>query len=310
MVEVSVWGVLPEADRATLFSLLEKELEGSHLALAAAPSAGASPSQPQTDPVTLMRVVLDVRSPSAWRVSIVDVARGKALRRELAGPKENAAALEATASILGAAAAALHEGFELGAAAPSPPPPRRQRVLSPRRAPFLRAVGALGVDAASFDHHVPLQFAPAASLGLSVGDRVILRARAAHYFPVAFESRFGRFELDRTHLGFTAGLMVSRSPWEGEVSLGLLTELLRRSGAISAPTVAASTDDSFVRAAGELRAVGRIELWRHVSVELALGAAYFPGALRFVAAVGTDPVLVEPFALVALGGLALQLRAP
>ncbi len=313
-VEVSIWGKLSETDRASLLSLLATELSNSSLQLvtkdvtaAEPPSAGGNGAD------VLMRVILDVRSGQTWTMTIVDVARNKALHREQAGPSNDAAALEATVSILGAAASALREGFELTATTPVAPvvsasPIRKQP--APRATAALLVTSSLGARLASFDRQVPVQAGPATSLGLRFRNAGTVRLRAAHYFAASFASQFGSFKLDRTQLALDGGFAWTNETIEAELSLGLSTELLRRRAERAAPGVAFGADVNTTRIGGELLGQLRYRIFAFLAVEAVLGAAYFPKPIRFVASVTDNRVLTEPFKLVGMGGLALELRAP
>jgi hypothetical protein len=318
-VEVSILGGLSPADHATLLSLLESELASSGLELFAKDVAGPEPPRTTAhDAGLLMRVGLDVRSGQEWTITIIDVARNTAIRREQAGPSSDAAALEATASILGAAASALREGFELAGTmpvAPAAPTAPAAPVISPVHeeaapAPTLVVASSLGGRVATFAREVPVQAGPAASFSLRFRNASTLRLRAAHYFADSFVSPFGSFQLDRTQLALDGGLVWTRSRVEAELSLGLATELIRRRGQKAAPGVAIGPDDDVPRVGGEILGQLRYRIFEFLAVEAGLGAAYFPKPLRFVAAVSDNRVLAEPFKLVGMGCLALELRAP
>lgn len=67
------------------------------------------------DPEALLLVALDARRAERWRVLLVDAERSRAVLREIpGGVAADAAALEAVASIVTSAAAALGEGLEVG----------------------------------------------------------------------------------------------------------------------------------------------------------------------------------------------------
>lgn len=313
-VEVAVLGDLSSSDRTTLRSLLASELAGDGLQLFESdpPVDAFDVSKPLPDNGALMRAVLDVRSASSWRVWIVDVARARQLLRRQVGPEVDAAALEATASILGAAAGALHEGFELGSdlATPIVGPVEPVARAVPEAAAPLRVFSAVGASLSSFAKQAPVQLGPSAALGVRVRGDWMFRLQAAHVFAQRFDSRFGAFNVDRSQFGLAGGVVLAQPSWEGELAVGMLLELLRRRGAAPTSGVAAAADSSLQRAGGELRAALRYLPLRHLSLEVSLGAAYFPSRTRFTAAVASDRVLLEPYKLVGIGGLALQVLAP
>lgn len=314
-VEIAIWGDLSPSDRKTLRSLVAGELAGDGLEVvdAALPSRDYDVGESTLDDGALMRAVVDVRAPSTWRILIVDVARATQLLRLQVGPEVDAAALEATASILGAAAGALHEGFELGPAPATTPVSPANPVAdgpSPELVVPLRVFSSVGVSLTSFAKQAPLQLAPSAALGLRIRGSWMFRLQAAHVFAQRFESRFGAFSVDRSQFGLGGGLVLAWPRWEGELALGGLLELLRRRSAAPTFGVAAGADSSLQREGGELRGAVRYLPFRYLSFEISLGAAYFPGATRFVAAVAVDRVLLEPYKLVGTGGVALQVLAP
>ncbi len=313
-VEIAVWGKLQEQDRLTLFSLLGQELTGRGLALARTelpPNWNGEFSLVGGSPLTLMRVAVDVRSALKWRILIVDVERNRALVREQPGPLRNAAALEAAASVVGAAGVTLSEGFEITALRPAPP----RKTPKPKPAPLppipsLQVFGILGLGMATFDASVPLEIGPAAAVGLRFPERVALRLSASHFPARRFESRFGQFDLDRNRLSLSGARIWRIARFEGQLSLGPSAEVLQRRDTIPMSGVAAQGSSTTFRAGGEMQAQVRYLALPFLSLELAVGAAYFPKPVRFTAAVADDPVLLEPFKLVFLGGVSVEVHAP
>ncbi len=257
----------------------------------------------------LLIAILDVRAADAWRLSIVDAERGRAIVRSLPGGlSTNAASLEAVASILGSAAAALKEGLEVAsqpvedvvadAAAPkrtgpSKPPPR----VEPRPEPHveraateakaeqraLRIRGSAAGAIASLASAVPLTGGAAVSLGVQARSGVGLRAAAASYFPARFSTALGDFELARSLLSLTLGFSLRLRPLQIEPELGVTAELLRRSGASPSPGVFARDHNSYDRVGPCAAARLRYPLLSFMSLELVGSAAYYPRSIRFVA---------------------------
>ncbi len=317
-VEFSVWGRVSQSDRSTLVSLLKQELSANGLLLvptSSVPDSEGGLSVPGDAPLTLMRVALDVRSAAVWRILIVEVARERTLVRTLRAPAQNAAALEATVSIVAAAGVALHQGFEI---TPNPRPapvparaPQLSQFSTPPRPPTpLQVFSTLGVSLVTFESHVPLQLGPTAAIGLRWREQIALRLSASHFFAERFESAFGSFELDRSGLALGGGPIWSNGEFEGELSLGPAAELLRRRNATPAVGVTVRPSSDAFRAGAEAAARVRYRLVGSLGLELSASVAYFPTSLRFSADSGTDSVLAAPFKLVGLGGACLELRAP
>ncbi|HWA72599.1 MAG TPA: hypothetical protein VG937_09700 [Polyangiaceae bacterium] len=247
----------------------------------------------------LLVAILDVSAADAWRLTVVDATRGRALVRVL---PTNAASLEAVASILNSAASALQEGLEVaslpleqvvaepvapksGAPSPTPAPPPAASPMSasPGSTNPARVRARVAAAVTSVADSVSATPGLSASLGIQSRAGLGVDLTAASYFPGRFETALGAFDVRRSTLSLGVGWTFHLPPFRLEPEFGLSGELLRRAGASPVPGVFAATDSNTLRFGPIAGLSLRYPLFSLVSLELAGLAAYYPRRVRFVA---------------------------
>lgn len=300
-------GALSADSERVLVGLIASERAGSRVTLVLQREArpvAAWLRAALEDQRALLIAILDVSATDEWQLTVVDAARGRALVRHLPGGlASNAASLEAVASILNSAVAALEEGLEVasqpveqvlaGAAPPAeparsrtpvrPPPPAELAAPVARAPARIRVRGGVAAAVASIAESASATGGLSASLGLQASSGVGLRVSGTAYFPARFQTELGDFELSRSLLGLGLGFSLRLPPFSLEPELGATAELLRRSGASPVPGVFVRADNAYARLGpfGALRL--RYPLFSLASLELTGTVAYYPRRIRFAA---------------------------
>lgn len=296
-----------ESRTRTLQTLIEAELSGTGISVVMAPSG--SSTQPwfdagETDASVLLMAVLDMRRHDTWQLTIVDAARRRAIRRQLpGGVAEDAAALEAMASIVVSAVVALRDGLEVASQpveevlegveakpesrkAPAVTESAPSHSVSPPPAPEapspVAVGGALLGTTASYAEPEPATFGLGLALGMTIRSTGFIRLSAARYQNVAFHSEFGRFTTTRNAFGLGAGLRFGAGWFALEPEFRFVVELIERGGVEPSEGVQAQQDSLITRSGGLLGVRGRIFSGSPVGLELFLGGGYLPRPVRFV----------------------------
>jgi len=278
----------------------------------------------------LLIAILDVSAPNDWRLTVIDATRGRALVRHLPGGlASNAASLEAVATILNSAVAALREGLEVASqpveqvlplvappkerAAPgvlTKPEPRKETpAVAPARS-RLRVRGGVAATVASLAASVSATGGLNASLGLLASSGIGLRLGGSAYLPARYRTELGDFDLTRSLLGLGAGFSLRLPPFSLEPELGVSAELMRRSGASPAPGVFERDDNAYARVGPFAALRLRYPLLSMASLELAGSATYYPRRIRFVARSAETHDLGGPSPLSFSAQLGLEIMSP
>lgn|GEM_PF-4929544 len=296
-------GIGAEHVRVSLVGLLEAELRGIRLSLVE--SQPAEPLAEWAHKATrskhaLAVIFLDGRSEQGWRLVIIDAARGRAIVRALPGGiRDDAASVEAVASIVVSAASALREGLEVaslplavvvGGSSESPlPPPSAVSVREqaptptpPRREPW-RMRGQVAASVASFSPSAPTMEGLALALGASFHDRVEARVFGTAFLPASIHGPLGEFRVARTSLGVAAGPVFRAPTFSFAAEAGFVGERLGRHDATPAAGFLATQPRALYRFGGVLALRLRRTLLRPLSVELVTGGIYFGRRLQFTA---------------------------
>lgn len=263
----------------------------------------------------LLLASVDVAEDTGFRVSLVDPERGRASVREL-GPDaaDNAAMLEAVASVLISAAAVLVQGEE--ATADSPEPGAEARAIQPAPEPDEAPVdapvdppdppalsrpwrlhAAVGLSTSSFEASELATFGPEFGFGLvhDAGFAVGLGAR--RHFAAHYQTEFGAFSITRSALALRAGPVVEHGSWLLLPELHTSLEWLQREQGQGAPEQVAAPGYDITRWAFGAGVGARFAVSDVVSLDAALDAAYFPRPVRLTANDGAD-ALAAPWSLV------------
>jgi hypothetical protein len=327
-VALAVFGDLPSMFLDTLTRLLEPEIAHAQLTLNA-----SEPSMPlrawvdseRKDPHALLVAALDVQQNDAWRLVLVDAARGRAVVRDLpGGVVRDRAALEAVGNMVASAAHALQEGLEVASrsvddalsepaspkeiapapAMPPPPPPVPNR---------FRVRGGAGFGLASFERREPVSYGISVELAALV-DQFGLHLTLARYRPQELKTTPGSFEVDRTAFSVAA---VARREWgalAGELGIGAAGELLQRSAAVAngaAPAMPMLGGSDLVRYGPLIELAGRLRLAPYLSLSMGSGWSYFPQQIRYLeSGTMTLTTLASPWPVVALGRIAFEVLLP
>jgi hypothetical protein len=301
-----------------LEALINSELRDSNAQLSFERQAGRVRSwveRARRDDQTLLLAVVDTRQDKLWRVYIVDAERSRAAARTLPGGMEqDQAAVEAVASIVVSATAALREGLEVATksveevvapeegdveltAGPEPPreapPPEAKAAPPPQRQPAVpptppesgegyRFRLALLATAAAFAEPEPVSLGGRLSVGFSTPSHVVLRVGAGRHLPVTVASDLGRFDVDRSTGDLSLGYVFDLERLELEAEASLVAELLQRGAPRAADTATARKGRSYSRIGGLVGARARYRVAGPVALEVGVGAAYFPRPVRFV----------------------------
>jgi hypothetical protein len=305
-VLLAIVGSGAETARGSVVALLDRQLHAISLTLVEQQPAssvsdwatGASRSKR-----ALLAIVLDTKQGSGWRLVVVDVARGRAIARELpGGVQEDAASVEAVASIVISAASALREGLEV-ASAPV------EAVVGDRAAVSRRAAipeskragggsntvvhGAIGAAVASFASGAPTTEGGMLALGLAWRHRIEARLFGSLFWPVPVHSAFGEFRVNRAIVGATSGPVFSTRAFSFIPEVGVLVERLSRSSTVPAEGVFVAQPVPLYRVGGVLAMRLRWALAPPLSLELTSGAAYLGRSVQFSARNGSSAPLLE-----------------
>ena len=337
---VSLWGVDGRADPATveergrslvrmralghpnpsrlssLQTLIEAELVDAGVKIVVEDTTESVPqwvTSNAADPEVLVIVVLDTRQSDHWQVMIVDAARRRGIRRRLpGGVAEDAAAVEAVASIVVSAVTALRDGLEVasqpvdevleGASAGPPkaePDSDSSRQSEDGSSRQSRAggesdaqsagptPGALALrltllgTVASFADAKPTTLGLGGGLGGSYAGWST-RLSGARFEEVRFDSEFGQFRAVRNWIGLGFGPHFEFTDFELEAEGRIFLEIIKRQSGPPATGVTPLADAQLTRfgALGGLRA--RYPARSALGFELMLGAGYLPSTVRFV----------------------------
>jgi hypothetical protein len=307
-VLLAVVGSGERAARGALVALLDRQLHAMSLSLVEQQPAGsvsdwargASRSQR-----ALLAIVLDTKRDRSWRLVVVDVARGRAIARELPGGMHDAASVEAVASIVISAASALREGLEVASApveavvgdgASVSTVSTGAAVPEPKRGSVGRTTvvhGALGAAVASFASGAPTTQGAMLALGLAWRHRIEARVFANLFWPVPVHSTFGEFRVNRAIVGASSGPVFSTEAFSFTPELGVLVERLSRSSTLPAEGISAGEAVALHRLGGLAALRVRRALVRPFSLELTAGAAYLGRSVQFSARNGNSAPLLE-----------------
>ena len=282
-VHSSLVGLLDGQLHAMSLSLLEQQPRGSvsDWVTAATRSKRA-----------LLAIVLDTTSSRGWRLVVVDVARGRAIARELpGGVEQDAASVEAVASIVISAASALREGLEVASApveaviGPAQnSAPKREAAPEVRHDIATRNVavhGSVGAALTSFAGSAPVTLGGTLALGLGWRRHLEARVFGTLFLPVRLQSEFGEFRVNRAILGMAGGPVFTAQGFSFSPEVGLLMERLRRSGTLPAQGLSAAEAEPLHRFGGLAELRLRRTLLRPFSLELVAGGAYLGQSVQF-----------------------------
>ncbi|MFZ5893167.1 MAG: hypothetical protein ACOY0T_19060 [Myxococcota bacterium] len=294
-------GALDANSEATLRSVLEAELARLSVHATLLRSSQRLDVWIVTEsnrPNVLVVAVLDVQSAQGWQLTVVDAARGRAIRRELhGGVATDAAAHEAVASVLASAAAALQEGLEVASrpiaeVVPASEPPSPPTASTPKSAPpatgavrpTRQMFGEVGGGVASLAHDLSLAPHLRLALGLRVEPGFALRAQGLLSLPSRFTNQHGDFELDRRALGASFGFAQRLAPRVAlEPAVGLSLELVRRRDSVPAGSATAAPDSSAWRLGPFAQLQLQMKLARWMALGLGGSLAYYPRSIRYLA---------------------------
>lgn len=331
-VSVLVKGELASQAHDALETVLRSVLADSQVSITLSPAGRdyrASLQAARRVPGTLLVSMLDTEEGDRWRLYVIDPVRGRAIVRELPGGLEgDSAMLEAVASIIASAVSALREGLEVASrpieeivverpppedpltpVAPGPATPvDRSSGNNPRAGRYPTIRSRVGAEIASFDATQAATVGASLALGAGLGPWSITLSGSQH-LPSRIESSVGSFRLDRTRLGLLFGYQLSVGEVTIEPSFGPVAERLVRRDAEPGPSVAASDDFSAFRLGVGVSLGARLVLAVPLSLVLELGAADYPGRVRFLGGPGAEP-LAAPYERVASALLGLEIEAP
>jgi len=295
--------------RGSLVALLDRQLHAMGLSLVEQQPAGSVSdwaTGASRSKHGLLAIVLDTKSDTGWRLVVVDVARGRAIARELpGGMQHDAASVEAVASVVISAASALREGLEVasapvaavvgdgasvstvstGAAVPEPKPGSvgRRTVVH----------GAIGAAVASFASDAPTTQGAMLALGLAWRNRIEARVFGTLFWPVPIHSAFGEFRVNRAIVGATSGPVFSTGAFSFTPEVGVLVERLSRSNTLPAEGISAGQAAPLHRLGGLVEMRLRRAVVRPFLLELTAGGAYLGRSVQFSARNGNSAPLLE-----------------
>lgn len=325
-VRLRILGSEHDALGDALGSLLEGELNDAHVELVLDRSnqdARAWVDETLRDRRTLLLALLDTRRDD-WQLYIVDAARGRALARPLTGGlKENAAALEAVASILLSAVNALRDGLEVAkqpieqviksqakpsrlSQRPPIPAPRATTRLGRPRDPALVVRGAIDGQVASLAQPVPLTWGAEAALEATLWSRVSLRFALGRHWPARILSPYGSLKITRTFCTLGAGHAWREGSFEFLPSAAALLELLARSDAQPISGARARSDTTLTRLGGLVGLRVAYRLGIPAALSGALAVAYFPSSVEYMASTPNAVSLLTPWPVVVMGQLGVE----
>jgi hypothetical protein len=289
--------------RGSLVALLRAELRGMSLSLVEnqpTEPLSAWASKAARSRRVLAVILLDGRSEQGWRLVIIDAARGRAIVRALPGGiRDDAASVEAVASIVVSAASALREGLEVASLPLAavvgglPKPPSSLPVTNPvsddqpapatsRREP-LAVRGQISASVASFSPAAPTMEGLALALGVSFNGRVEARAFGTAFLPALIRGPLGEFRVARSSIGVAFGPVFRAPRFSFAAEGGLVAERVGRYDATPAGGVLGTEPRALYRFGGLIALRLRHTLLRPLSVELVTGGIYFGRSLQFTA---------------------------
>jgi len=331
IVELAVTGSLPSEQAKALRGRLESQLPAHGLTLRLArPNSDVRGWLSRGSDDALLRIALDVPEVNEWRLLLVDATRGRAIVRTLTGgARRDRAAVEAVCDIVVSAAVALREGLEvasqtvdeamMGTAAPggSPPTPSGAAPASvPGATPIsgpsfpLRLEAGAGPAVATFARAAPMSVGAGAAVSVW-HNAAGLELFAARYLSQTITASEGSFTIDRTWVSLSAAAAARWRRARLSGSVGMLLEILQRGETNPAATnVSATASDALTRLGPQATASAGIALSRRVAITWGLGVGYFPRRVRYLAAVGADASLAEPWPLAGVGMLRVDITLP
>jgi hypothetical protein len=345
-VVLRISGQLDVSQSAALVSLLETELAHSEVQLVLNSSdedvlgwIGAT----RQDSRVLLIVWLDTRDRDLFKLYVVDAARNRAMMRALPGGlKQDAATVEAVASIVVSAVNALREGRQVAskpveevvevapattpgqpsgsdrsgrAARPGKEATRPSTPRAPTRTPSssatpLAAELGLGLTGGTFEASSPVTVGLSAFAGLVFSSEVAVRLSAARHLPVHIDTPFGRFRVDRTVFGACGGWIHRVGVVALEPELGLALQLLSRSEAEPTSEVSAQDDTERSHVGAEVGLRARYQLTESLALEPSAAALYFPSRIRYLAGSFQRTEIAAPWPIVGTVALGLVVVAP
>ncbi|MDF3064970.1 MAG: hypothetical protein K0R38_571 [Polyangiaceae bacterium] len=302
-VVFGIIGSSAQPAQGSLVSLLGAELGGMSLSLVERPAA--EPLSAWARQATLSRrvlavILLDGRSEQGWRLVIIDAARGRAIVRALPGGiRDDAASVEAVASIVLSAAGALREGLEvasmpLAAVVGDPSEPRLpspEKDSGPEATPAPATArrepwgvrGQLGASVASFSPKAPTMLGAALALGVSLDGRAEARVFGMAFLPALLRSPLGDFRVARSLVGVAVGPVFRAPTFSFAAEAGFVAERVSRYDATPAAGALGTDARALYRFGGVVAFRLRHTLLRPLSVELVTGGMYFGRSLQFTA---------------------------
>jgi hypothetical protein len=324
---LGVLGRLGTREREALRDLLEPELRRARLSLsleAAEQPLSRFIEVGTADASALLVALLDLRNHDRVELYIVDPARSRAVMRRLPGTFDsNPATLEAIASIVLAATAALSEGLEVAsqsveevvpASSAHPAPDSGVHAsgaldgaagTSPRTGAAVET--GLGVAAASFAQTAPISVGPSLMLGVTFASQFGAQLSASYFLPSTVETSFGRFNLQRVALEASVGYRLGAEPLTVTPELGVIQEFFGRTETEPQPSVEALDEAWSYRTGALAGGRARYRVASRVQLALSVASAFFPARARIVAAGSSTEELLTPFRWVALAHLGAQI---
>jgi hypothetical protein len=278
------------------------------------------------DQTALLLASVDVSATEGWRVFLVDPDDGRVSVRELGpGGEDNAAMIEAVASVLVSAASALAQGDEAATESPpptaskppTPAPAKHPRPAAPSPGPVevtplelprrFRWHLALGLGASSFARSEPVMVGPELAVGVLQSKLFAIDVCATRYVDANFQTSQGDFSLTRSALSLRGGPSFDRGALAFVPQLVALAELVQRErGLGSAGQIAEPSSDSTRFALGAATLV-RYSASDLLLLEASLAGTFFPQPLRLTAN-GGEELLVAPWSFVAGAFVGLGVR--
>jgi hypothetical protein len=310
-----------------LLRLLEADLAQQGLPLAHEFGAGRTKRWFSSERLSdaLLLVALTGNKQGAWRVILIDPSRHLGASRTLPGGSDNAANLEAVASIVLAAATALVEGRDVvsspiqdvlreeEAAADHDEPtrpedssverPSSKGVAEPRypRNPLV-APSALhlaltgGGSLSTFESSIPWSPAATGSLALVAGDRFVVEAGASFHPPASFDSEYGSFALSRWATWLGAGPIRQIGDWALDLQVSVAAESIARIQTDPAPEITATPGHTSLRFGARLAGGARYSIIGPLGLQLRLFTTWHPRPIRLTAMEARE-VVAEPWML-------------
>jgi hypothetical protein len=188
---------------------------------------------------------------------------------------------------------------------PIPPPPPR-----PPPPPAVVVRGSLSAAAASFTKSSPVTWGAAAALEATLRATVSISLTASRYLPTTITSPYGSFDLTRTILGLGAGPSFHAGPLEFDPVGGGAVELVGRGSTEATSTLNPHRGRVLARVGALLGFRAHLALARPVGLVGALGAAYYPRPIRFVAEAPERHELAAPWPVVGMAELGVEVSIP